>query len=552
MINKSPFIFAMIFALLIGCAVQRPESLTQKAGDPLAGLGGNHFQISTDSGDAQAYFDRGLILAYAFNHQEAERAFQKALQIDAGCAMCYWGLAYVLGPNINAPMEPSVVAKAYAAAQSALALSSRASAKEQSVIAALVKRYGTDIVDDRAMLNQAYADAMRRVVKAFPKDADLGTLFAEALMNQHPWDYWTPQGKPKPWAGEIVATLENVLIDAPIHPGANHLYIHAVEASDSPERGLLSADRLGDLVPAAGHLVHMPAHIYIRTGDYEKAIAANEKAVLVDQDYMKHGHRSGIYPLAYVPHNHHFLWAAASKAGCSVDAMAAAASTAEHADTNAMRQPGMGALEHYYTIPTYAMVRFGKWRQILNLSKPALDLRYANAVWHYARGMAYVGKHDLDSAQVELASMNAIAAEPAVAELSIWEMNTMGQILDIANHVLRGEIAAAQSNTNLAVKYMRQAIQLEDALHYNEPSDWVAPVRQSLGAVLLSANRFVEAESVYREDLARNPETGWSLFGLAASLKAQHKIAAANAVQARFDKAWSKADVVLKESRIMD
>ncbi len=542
----------VILVLLIGCAEQQSKPKNQASSNILAGLGDNHFKITTTSDRAQTFFDRGLILAYAFNHQESAAAFQSAIDSDPHCAMCYWGLAYVLGPNINAPMEPSSVSKAHIAVQHAKARAIGVTPIERATIDALMYRYSAQVLDDRSALDSAYANAMRKVFQTFADQADIGTLFADALMNQHPWDYWTAGGQPKSWAPEIVSVLEQVLSVAPLHPGANHLYIHAVEASDHPERGLASADRLGKLVPASGHLVHMPAHIYIRIGDYQKAIEANQRAVAVDRDYMKHGHRSGIYRLAYVPHNYHFLWAAASKAGCSAEAMAAAYSTAEHVDVKSMRQPGMATLEHYYAIPHYAQIRFGRWDEILETPQPEADLRYATAVWHLARGMAYVAKSDLPKANTELKAMKRIAAEPEVAQMSIWEMNSMVQILDIANHLLKGEIAAAQGEIEVALKHLHIAVALEDALHYNEPSDWVFPVRQSLGAILMRANRYVEAETVYRTDLAKNPETGWSLFGLAASLDAQQKTDEANNVRDRFEKAWSKADIQLKESRILN
>ena len=538
----------LIFAVLAGCAVQQPAPNAEI----LAGLGDNHFTITTGNDKTQAYFDRGLILAYAFNHQESAAAFQKAIDNDPECAMCYWGLAYVLGPNINTLMEPSAVARAYTAVQRAKALSGGVSPVEKAAINALTSRYSSMILDDRSALDSAYANAMRQVFQTYPDNADMGALFADALMNEHPWDYWTADGLPKDWAPEIVSVLEQVLKVAPEHPGANHLYIHAVEASDQPERGMASADRLGNLVPAAGHLVHMPAHIYIRTGQYQKAIEANRKAVAVDQDYMKHGRHSGIYPLAYIPHNHHFLWAASSNAGRSAEAMAAAYSTAEHVDRNVMRQPGMGTLEHYYAMPNYARIRFGRWNDILNSTRPEQDLRYANAVWHFARGMAFVAKSDLPRADTQLQALKKIAAEPKIAEMSIWDMNTMRQILDIAIYMLGGEIAAARGDAEIAVKLLCKAVALEDALQYSEPSDWVFPVRQSLGAVLMNANRFSEAETVYHNDLLKNPETGWSLFGLAASLDAQQKTNEANQVWARFDKAWSNADIKLKESRILN
>lgn len=552
MAKKSYEIACVVLVFLVGCAEYQSKLEIQDNSEILAGLGDNHFKITTTHDRTQAFFDRGLILAYAFNHQESAAAFQSAIDIDPQCAMCYWGLAYVLGPNINAPMEPSAVSKAHAAVKRANQWAIGVTPIEQATINALAYRYSTQVLDDRSALDSAYANAMRKVFQTFSDNADIGTLFADALMNQHPWNYWSADGQPKPWAPEIVSVLEQTLSIAPLHPGANHLYIHAVEASERPERGLASADRLGRLVPASGHLVHMPAHIYIRVGDYQKAIEVNRRAVAVDSDYMKHGHRPGIYRLAYVPHNHHFLWAAASKAGRSAEAIAAAYSTAEQVDSDAMREPGMATLEHYYAMPYYAQIRFGRWDDLLDSPEPEADLRYATAVWHFARGMAYVAKSDLPKANAELNAMNSIAAEPKIAQMSVSEMNGMVQILDIADHLLKGEMAAAQGEIVIALKHLHIAVALEDALHYNEPSDWVFPVRQSLGAILMRANRYDEAEAVYRADLLRNPNTGWSLFGLAASLDAQQKTDQADQVRGRFDKAWADADIQLTESRILN
>ena len=542
----------MTLIAMAGCAWEQKVDPNSQPVKLFKGLGNHHFSITTKKPLAQRYFNQGLILAYAFNHRESERSFRWAGQIDPQCAMCYWGVAFVLGPNINASMDDQAVPDAFQAIQRAMALSGSATKKEQALIAALGQRYASVSIKDRSQLDTAYADAMRDVVRAYPNDADAGALLADALMNQHPWDYWTADGTAKPWVPEIVATLETVLEYAPLHPGANHLYIHAVEASDNPQRALPSADRLGNLVPGAGHLVHMPAHIYIRTGDYQKAIAANQKAVEVDHDYIRHNHSEGIYPLAYIPHNQHFLWAATSKAGRSADAIAAAESTASHVDTVAMRRSGMATLEHYYAMPLYALVRFAKWKELLNRPRPENDLRYLDAVWHYARGQAFVARGDLGKAAIELKELEKISKESAIAKMSIWSMNTIGRILEVAQHVLRGEISAAKGDVAQAITLLREAVRLEDSLRYNEPSDWHPPVRQSLGAILLKAGKSKEAEQVYREDLKRNPENGWSLFGLMTSLRAQNKMDEANRVELRFKKAWAYADFDLSEIYLMN
>ncbi len=545
-------VFYMALIAMNGCASEQKVDSNSQPVKLFEGLGNHRFPITAKHPLAQRYFNQGLILAYAFNHRESERSFRWAIQIDPRCAMCYWGIAFVLGPNINAVMDDHSIPNAFQAVQRALVLSKKVTGKEQALIKALGQRYAATPIKDRSKLDTAYADAMRDVVRAYPNDADVGTLLADALMNQHPWDYWTGDGRAKPWAPEIVATLESVLEYAPLHPGANHLYIHAVEASNTPERALPSADRLRDLVPGAGHLVHMPAHIYIRTGHYQKAIAANQKAVEVDHDYMEHHHIEGIYPLAYIPHNHHFLWAAASKAGRGADAIAAAESTASHVDTVAMRQSGMATLEHYYATPLFALVRFAKWKELLNRPLPENDLRYLNAIWHYARGQAFVARGNLGKAQSELKELEKISKEPAIAKISIWSMNTIGRILEIAQHVLRGKIAASKGNTAQAITLLREAVRLEDSLRYNEPSDWYHPVRQPLGAVLLKAGKSKQAEQIYRQDLKRNPENGWSLFGLMTSLRAQNKMDEADNVELRYKKAWVHADFDLSEIDLMN
>ncbi|MGZ8223541.1 MAG: hypothetical protein ACXW0H_00250 [Methylobacter sp.] len=538
-------ILYLILVLLSGCAKAPTVKL-------LDNLGNYHFPITTSNEQAQRYFDQGLRWAYAFNHQESILSFKQAAQSDTECAMCYWGIAYALGPNINAKMEDIAVAEAFQAIQQAVQLQAKTSDLEQALISALAKRYGPKPVTDRSALDKAYADAMREVVKRYPDNAEAATLFADALMNQHPWDYWTAAGKPKPWTEEIVTALETALRIAPLNPGANHFYIHAVEASEYPERALASADRLGDLMPGAGHLVHMPAHVYMRAGLYHKAAEANRKAVSVDHHYLHSHHSEGIYPLAYVPHNHHFLSVAAANQGHSVEAIESARSTAAHTDSKAMRQPGMGGLEHYFVMPFYAQVRFGNWDDILQQPAPDRELRYANAIWHYARCYAFLAKGKLEQANNELNSLKAVAKEPAIQKLTFWDKHTMAQILDIAITVLEGELAAKRNDMATATGYLKQAVILEDNLQYDEPSPWYFPVRQSLGAVLLQAGKPEEAEQVYREDLQKNRENGWSLFGLMNSLEAQHKIDEAGAIKQRFNRAWARADITLTASRIID
>jgi tetratricopeptide (TPR) repeat protein len=516
-------------------------SPTQKA--PLFNdLGNHHYPISTQSKQAQRYFDQGLVLAYGFNHAEAARSFKEAAKLDAKCAMCYWGLAYVLGPNINAAMAESTVPEAWQAIQKAIELSEFASDRERAYIQALAKRYVEKPVADRKPLDIAYANAMRDVVKRYPDDLEAGTLFAEALMDTTPWDYWDEKGNPKPEGAQIMAVLESVLKRNPNHPGANHLYIHAVE-KERPELGIPAADRLMTLVPGAGHLVHMASHIYIRVGRYHDAVLSNQRGIAADDAYVAACHAQGVYQIGYMPHNHHFLWFAALMTGQSQLATEAALHTAK-VDPKMMRQPEMaGALQHFYTIPLFTYARFGQWNEILATAAPDSDLKYPNGVRHFARGLAFIAKGQLAQASQELQQLKAIANAPELKDIKIWGFNATSNILNIATEVLASELAAKQGQYDFAIAHLQKAVQLEDALVYTEPADWYYPTRQALGGVLLKANRPAEAEQIYREELKIYPENGWSLYGLVQSLQAQNKTKQAQAVQQQFNQAWKYADV---------
>lgn len=546
-----PLVFLIL--LIVGCSPKQDSSghlFEGQIAPLLQGMGNHHFPISTDDTLAQRYFDQGLVLSYGFNHKEANRSFHQAAKLDSGNPMAWWGAALVLGPNINAGMPEDHIPKAWEALQKALELKENASQKEQDYIEALSHRYGKNPPDDRTPLDSAYAAAMGRLAEKYPRDLDAQTLYAEALMDLHPWNYWKKDGSPQSWTPEILHILESVIEQDPDHPGANHLYIHAVEA-EKPENALPSADRLQTLVPGAGHLVHMPSHIYIRTGDYHRGTLANERAVKADNKYVSQCRQQGIYPLAYVPHNYHFLWATATMEGRSERSIKAADQTSDLVDTKMMRQPGLGTLQHYWVIPLYGYVRFAKWDNILNVSEPAGDLIYPRGVWHYARGMAFIGKGKIKRAEEELSNLKTIASDDTLKEITIWEINTTQELMQIASRVLEGEINAAQQNFNTAVSLLEEAVEIEDQLEYNEPPDWFFPVRQNLGAVLLKANRPGKAERVFRKDLAKFPENGWSLFGLYQSLKAQGKDDNASKVKKRFESAWKYADVDLSASRIL-
>ena len=513
-------------------------------------LGNYSVPITTDEPTAQRFFDQGLTLTFGFNHAEAIRSFREAARLDPECAMCYWGIALALGPNINMPMVDEAVPEAYDASEKALQLSGRTTPREQALIRALVNRYAPPPVKDRSALDRAFADAMREVARQFPSDAEAQTIFAESLMDLSPWDYWMSDGQPKPATREALAALERVLAASPNHPGANHLYIHVVEASSNPERAEAAADRLGPLAPGAGHLVHMPSHIYIRVGRYHDAAVANIKAGEADTSYIAQCQAQGVYPLLYHPHNWHFLWASATFVGKKAWAERGALRTRELMGTHQHDDPMFGPyIQHFWLTPLYHQVRFGEWDAILASTEPQ-NLPYPRAIWHYARGMAYVGKGDLNAARQELAAMQPYVDDPALPAVLVSVRNNAQQLAAIARLVLKGSIEAHSKSYDHAIATLSEAVKLEDALGYNEPEDWHYPVRQILGAVQLDAGNSADAERSYREELARHRENGWSLFGLQQSLLAQQRSEDAAAVGQRLTTAWADADIQLTASII--
>jgi len=510
-------------------------------------LGEHHYPVTAASPIVQRYFDQGLRLYYAFNHQEATRAFEEAARRDPQCAMCYWGVALSLGPNINAPLEKPAALAAYAAIQRALALKSHASTKEHALINALAARYAATPTDDRSAHDQAYARAMHEVTRRYPNDLEAATLYAESLMDLSPWNYWTREGTPRPATSEILAQLERVMAASPNHPGANHFYIHAVEAVD-PQRAVSSAERLAKLMPGAGHLVHMPGHIYVRVGRYEDAIKANEHAVHADESFIRDQNPAfGIYVAGYYPHNYDFLAFAASMIGRSAQSITAAEKMATLAPAEVLREPGMTFVQHHQTRHLQLKVRFGRWNDIVEAPQPPADLPHARAMWHYAQGRATAAMGKPKKAAEHLARLTDIARDPQLASQRL-EFNTSGAVLSIAAKVLSGHVALAEKNYPRAVSELREAARLEDAMTYGEPPEWSVPVRQELGVALLEARLPEQAEKVFREDLRRFPENGWSLHGLARALRAQNRGADANAVAKQFAKIWATADVPLKAS----
>jgi tetratricopeptide (TPR) repeat protein len=568
---KLQFLFLGMFMLLASC--QRKQQPFQTSGVPdlppisfcapksvvlntepgydgtlvplFAGLTENFsYPITTDSKVAQKYFDQGLILAYGFNHAEAARSFQEAARQDPDCAMCHWGLGYVLGPNYNAGMQPEVLPQAHEAIAKAKMLSYKVSPKEQALILALSKRYPKTMDDDPKPYYQAYADAMRDVQKQFPDDQDIAAMCAEALMDMHPWDLWTKGGQPQPWTPEILGIIEGVLEKNPQHVQSIHLYIHATEASGNAERAIPYANHLRSLVPGSGHLVHMPSHTYLNTGHYWEGTLANERAVKIDSSYVEACHAAGIYPLAYYPHNWHFLAACAAMAGKGDRALEASRYMADHVVNKEMiAEPAFGAtLQHFYTIPWFIMVKFAKWDEILNEPEPVFNMEYPMAIWHYAKGMAYSAKGNLPQAEKELAAVKEIEKIEALGEMKLFDINNALQVVMIASNVLEGEILYRKGQYSQAIVSLEKAVEFEDGLSYIEPPDWFFSVRHLLGFVLLEAGQFAKAENVYRTDLKTFKENGWALIGLYQSLVKQGKNKEAKAVRQRFEKAWAHAD----------
>jgi tetratricopeptide (TPR) repeat protein len=526
-------------------------SFTTSAEDRVApllkGIGDLHHSVTTSSPEAQKYFDQALTLLYAFNHYESERSFRQVAQLDPNCAMAYWGQAMALGPNINDPVpDAEREQKGYQAIQKAQALADKASAPERALIAALATRHAAQ--PDRPALNLAYAEAMEKVAEGYPGDPDIQVLYADALMNTTPWDYWLKGGEPKPLTKKVLAALDGVMKKHPNHAGAHHYHIHAVEAVD-PDRAEASADKLGGLVPVAGHLVHMPGHIYIRVGRYEDAAEANRKAIAADESYLTQCRAQGMYPIGYYPHNIHFLWAALTMQGHGVEAIEAARKAASQHNHEHMHKPGFGFPHLLSAVPTFALVRFGKFDEVLAAPEPDESMQFARGIRHFARGMAYRANDDVPAAEQELAALREIAARPELTQLKVFDVNALSSLLEIATKMLEGEIEAAKGNFDQAEKLLRAAADSEDALLYTEPPDWPQPVRHSLGAVLLEAGRPADAEKVYHEDLVRHRGNGWSLFGLMESLRAQERMAEAAKVEKQFRKAWAEADVQLTSSR---
>jgi tetratricopeptide (TPR) repeat protein len=536
--------YLLMFTILAGGAAGEEKKAAEKKPDlALTAVGRHHHAIATKSREAQDFFDQGITLLYGFNHEEAARAFRRAGELDPSSPMPLWGIALAVGPNYNMDVDAEREKLAYETIQKAQKLAEHAPQVEKDYVAALALRYSGEAAPDYKKLSRDFADAMKSLSEKYVDDLDAATLYAESLMDLNPWKLWTLDGKPNEGTDEIVRILESVLRRDPNHAGANHYYIHAVEASPHPERALSSARRLDTMVPQAGHLVHMPAHIYIRTGDYAAAVKNNAEAAKVDKVYAQKADKEGsIYDLMYHSHNEHFLASAASMAGRYEEAKAAADGLAKRLEPHAKIMP---MLDGFIFTPVWVDVRFAKWDAILKRPEPLKELPGTHAMWRYSRALAFAARGEGDKAGTERTLFAAEAAALA-PDSNFGGFNSAKDILGLALEVIDARIAAARGQKEEAISHWRKAVQLQNAMFYNEPADWYYPVRESLGAALLSAGRASEAEQVFRDDLQRNPRNPRSLFGLMNSLKTQQRDADAAWVERQFKEAWKEADSKLE------
>jgi len=547
-----PSFCAAALITIAGCGQTQQAPAPPASRPPAAivpGLGGHTHPIRTSSAEAQRFFDQGMVLLFGFNHEEAIRSFERASQLDPQAAMPHWGIALALGPNINLDVDPEREKAAYEAVQRALALSAAANLsgapeQERAYIAALARRYSIAPGADLRKLAEDYAQAMRELSRRYPDDLDAAVLFAESLMDLRPWRLWTLDGRPAEGTEEVISVLESVLRREPRHIAANHYYIHAVEASPDPHRALPSARRLETLVPAAGHLVHMPAHIYMRTGDYRAAVASNVTAAEVDRAYLRQNNlEHSLYSFMYYSHNIHFIASAAGMTGRYAEALRAAEQLVQHVGPAAAEMP---MLEFFLPTRLFVLLRFNRFDEILR--EPAPDAKWVmtTALWHFARGVAYAGKTQLPQASAERAAIETARGQtPAAAEFGAY-FNKSHTFFSLAANILDARMAAARGQRAPAIEFWRRAVEAEDTLNYGEPPEWYYPTRESLGAALLQDGKAAEAEAVFRADLERNQRNPRSLFGLWRSLQAQNKTADADWVHRQFEAAWQGADSQLR------
>lgn len=549
---KCSFLLALAMLLFTSNSVAQHAHSSSGEAKPAAlvpGLGDIRHVVSTNNPEAQKFFDQGLALVYGFNHEEAVRSFKRAAELDPQLAMAYWGIALALGPNINMDVDAEREKAAFEAVQKALSLVSKTSDPERAYIRALATRYSNDPKADLKKLAVDYKNAMADVVRSLPDDLDAATLYAESIMDLRPWQLWGRDGKPAEGTEEIVSVLESVLRRDPQHTGANHYYIHAVEASPHPEWALPSAQRLKVLAPAAGHLVHMPAHIDIRSGNYEAAARSNAYAAEADREYFKATGQQGMYPMMYYSHNLHFLAVAHSMQGRYQDSKRAADQLHAHLSTflqenGPMLEAILPILDAFMETPTLIMVRFHRWDDLLKSPAPDQKLAATTAFWHFGRAMAYASTGKLDSAEKEQTLV--VSAVNALPKDRPYGFNTVGAVFNIAGNVLSARIALAKNDKHAAVEFLKKAIEVEDSLNYDEPEDWYIPVRESLGGILITSGNYAEAEGVFRAELKKHPRNGRALFGLVESLKKQNKTAAAQFVEREFGEAWKNSDIKLR------
>jgi tetratricopeptide (TPR) repeat protein len=525
----------------------RPEGAPKSKVIQYTGIGVHTRSVATSSPEAQKYFDQGLAFMYAYNHDEAVRAFQRAAELDPDCAMAHWGASLSMGKNYNYPFFPPEKAKAaWKSLELARATSKNESEANRALIEALAARYADPLPKDTRPLEEAYAKAMKAAAEKFPKDADLGALYAESLMNLRPWDLWTVDGKPQPETPEILKALEAVLESAPKHPLANHLYIHACEASPHPEKADAAADRLRDMQPALGHMVHMPSHIDIRRGRWQAAIEANDKAIIADRNYAKTVPEQGFYRM-YMAHNHFMLVFAAMNQGESKRALKTVRTMLADVPKDWVAKPDNAAIaDGFVASPMEVMKRFGMWDEILKEPEPPEIFPIARAMRHHIRAVAYAAKGDTAKAREEQQLFREATKKPA--KDATFGNNKAADLFAVGDDMLEGEILVCEGKMEAGIKALASAVAKEDKLRYSEPPDWAVPVRHALGAFLLHDGKHAEAETVYREDLRRWPENGWSLYGLAACLEVQGKKSEAAQVRARFDEIWKHADVKITSS----
>ncbi len=539
---------ALAAVVLAACGGVPTETVTATVTEPMfTGTGLHRRTVVTASAEAQAYFDQGLAFLFAFNHDEAIRSFRAATELDPNCAMAWWGIAYANGPHINNPVvPPEREAEAFEAAKRAASLAEGLDdGADRALILAVTTRYASPQPDDRGPLDAAYAAAMADVYAAHPDDGDVGALYAEALIDIHPWDLWEHDGSPKEWTPPIVALLEDVVADHPEHPLALHLYIHTVEASDDPARGDVAADRLRDLVPGLGHLVHMPSHIDVRRGRWEEAITANSRAIDADAAYRAAALVPPDFYRLYMSHNHHMKAYAAMMVGRSEVAMTSIRQLVSEIPEDWLRENTLWA-DGFIAMPYEVMMRFGRWQEILDEPDPPDYLPFTRSMHHAARAVALAALDRPDEARIEQQAF--LELRVTVPEEAFFGNNMASDLLNVADRLVEGEILYREGAKQAGIEALYEAAALEDALRYDEPPDWIQPIRHALGATLMQEERYAEAEVVYREDLERLPDNGWSLYGLARALTLQGDKEEAVAVEARFDQVWASADTRLRSS----